>query len=228
MAKKFSSRAEAGKGSGGKLKKERTKRSEIACQVATGTLCMPVVIIVGEDDDARRDVLRQTACRLMKDGTHTCVLQLDGCSEDEAFAHLAIESTETILEDDTPRAVVCDGLPLDDEQYAHGIARLVEHGAARGMRIVLGVSPKHAGIADAIHDKVSYELDAPEETRIGSPLPSYLYVSEAAKIARASDNYIYDLVRNKEFTDVIRRGRRLLIRTSSFLKFLGLSEDDFH
>ena len=225
MAKKFSSRAEAGKRSG-VVRKERDRRKGIAHEVATGALCIPVIVVC-EDDDARRDVLHRAAFYLKEDGARTCVLHLDSCSEAEAFAQLAIESTETTLGDDAPRAVVCDGLPLEDESYARAVAYLVEHGAARGTRIVLGIAPEHAGIVDAIRGNVSYEVEPPARRRLRSPLPTYLYVSEAAEIARTSEKFIYRLVHDGEFTDVKRRGRRIMLRTSTFLDYIGVDEDDF-
>jgi hypothetical protein len=224
-AEKFSTSAEASRKPGCQLKRERDRRRVIARLVAKGALCIPV-IVVGEDDDARRDVLRQVVCNLMRDGSTTCMLQLDNCTESEALTELAIASHETVLEDDAPRVVVCDGLPLDDETYARGIAALVEHSTARGTKIVLGVTPDQIGITDAIGRSISYEVDTPTSSGVRMPLPTFLYVSEAAEIARCSDNYIYGLVRDGAFTDVTRCGRRLLLRTSSFLRFLGLDEGD--
>lgn len=207
-------------------KQESARRREIARKVVTGHLTIPV-ILYGTDVDVRRDVMRRTASYLIQDGTRTCMLQLDKRSEADAYADLAVASSETILDDDAPRAVICDGLPLGDQSFDRKIVALIEHGCSKGTRIVLGVTPEQADISYGLTQSVTLDTDAHQgPARLRLPLHTYLLVKEAAIIARTSESYIYDLIRQKRFTEVERRGRRILLRTAAFLRFLGIDEDD--
>lgn len=213
-------------GAGEVTKREGTRRRAIARQVAEGTPGLPIIVF-GENADVRREILRKAVCYLNQKGTCTCMLQLSNRSAADAFADLTVAAMETNLDDDAPRAVVCDGLPLGDESFDRSVAHIIELGAAKGILVILGVTPGQARIADALRQSVSFDADAPESPeRLPLPLHTYLHVKEAAMLARTSESYIYDLIRKRRFTDVERRGRRILIRTLAFLRYLGLDEDD--